>query len=364
MNISVYLFGDLSSGYTQYPDDNKRPIFTTFYNNSQANTQIAIHRADNLMYYGYVRKLENSKYVGLCVVINGKMITRIRGLFRIFENTIELMVANGYLIHYNDAGEIVSKVGHLHKNINEITLITNSLRTSFNSLENDSQMLPPVSYGDASNSIKCFSVQDNEHDVVQSGCTNGYTFIYKERGYNTARMNDYSSVIGRQRNKINELRENNESLKAEISILKNKQRNTKLVAFLGFLVLVLFGIVYFKIINPAEVTKKNMGEYVYYGPMSDGEPNGIGVAIYNKDDKDGRLYYYGNFLNGKRIDRNAIMFYKDGSYFKGSMKEDKWVRGLFFDVENAHFVGEFKDNIPWNGDWYKHIKEQTIENGQ
>ena len=107
-----------------------------------------------------------------------------------------------------------------------------------------------------------------------------------------------------------------------------------------------------------------MGEFVYYGPIQNGEPNGTGVAIYHKNDKDGRLYYYGNFTNGKRIDENAIMFYKDGSYFSGSMNEDKWFKGLFFNVDKEHYVGEFKDNTPWNGEWYKHVKEQTIKNGK
>lgn len=46
------------------------------------------------------------------------------------------------------------------------------------------------------------------------------------------------------------------------------------------------------------------------------------------------------------------------------MNEDKWYKGLFFDVEKAHFIGEFKDNKPWNGEWYKHVKEQTIVDGE
>ena len=146
--------------------------------------------------------------------------------------------------------------------------------------------------------------------------------------------------------------------------MKNKQRNIKLVSILGVVAVVLFGVVYVKVINPSEVTKKDMGAYVYYGPMKDGEPNGTGVAIYHNNDEDGRLYYYGNFTDGQRIDSNAIMFYKDGSYFKGSMDEDKWDKGIFFDVEKEHFIGEFNNNTPWNGDWYKHVKEQTIVNGQ
>jgi hypothetical protein len=46
------------------------------------------------------------------------------------------------------------------------------------------------------------------------------------------------------------------------------------------------------------------------------------------------------------------------------MDEDKWHKGLFFDVDKALFIGEFKENRPYNGNWYKHIKEQTITDGK
>ena len=46
------------------------------------------------------------------------------------------------------------------------------------------------------------------------------------------------------------------------------------------------------------------------------------------------------------------------------MCEDKWQKDLFFDVEKSHFIGEFEDNNPYNGDWYSHVKVQTIEKGK
>ena len=328
MNISVYLFGEFSVGYSQYPNDYAKIIFESFAKSAQATTQISIHRDGDLMYYGYIRKMENAEYLGLCVVVNGKYITQLDGMFAIYEQVIESMVRNGYLIHYGDKGEITSKVGQLYENREEIDLITSNLQAAFDRLEGSSKKLPAVNYGVAKNSVKSFSIQDDGQEIIKSSYTNGYTFIYKSKGYNTAQMNSYKGVVAR------------------------------------IVALVLFGIVYVKVINPSEVTKKDMGAYVYYGPMENGEPNGTGVAIYHKNDKDGRLYYYGNFNDGKRIDNNAIMFYKDGSYFKGSMNEDKWYKGLFFDVEKAHFIGEFKDNKPWNGDWYKHVKEQTIVDGE
>jgi hypothetical protein len=364
MNISVYLFGDFNAGYSQYPNDYSQAIFKTFANNAQATTQIAIHRDGDLMYYGYIRRLADEEYVGLCVIINGKYITKLDGLFAVFERVIEAMTRNGYLIHYSDKGEICSKVGQLYENREEIDLITSSLQAAFEGLEHTSQKLPAVSYGTAKGSIKNYSIHEDEQEIVKSSYTNGFTFIYKSKGYNTAQMNSYRGIITRKDNEIESLRSECSKLKNEVSSLKNKQRNTTWVSILSLIAVVLFGIVYLKVINPSEVTKKDMGAFVYYGPMDNGEPNGIGVAIYHKNDKDGRLYYYGNFSKGKRIDNNAIMFYKDGSYFKGSMNEDKWYKGLFFDVEKAHFIGEFKDNTPWNGEWYKHVKEQTIVNGQ
>lgn len=364
MNIAVYLFGDFNAGYSQYPNDYSQTILKSFANNAQATTQIAIHRDGDLMYYGYIRKLESDEYVGLCVVINGKYITQLDGLFAVFERAIETMTRNGYLIHYSDKGEICSKVGQLYENREEIDLITSNLQAAFEGLERTSQKLPAVSYGIAKNSIKSYSIQDDEQEIVKSSYTTGYTFIYKSKGYNTAQMNSYRGIITRKDKEIENLRSECSNLKSLVSSLKNKQRNTKWVSILSVIAVILFGIVYVKVINPSEVTKKDMGAYVYYGPMENGEPNGTGVAIYHSNDKDGRLYYYGNFTDGIRIDSNAIMFYKDGSYFKGSMNEDKWYKGLFFDVEKEHFIGEFKNNAPWNGDWYKHVKEQTIVDGQ
>lgn len=364
INCSAYIFGDLGSGYTQYPDDYSRDIFKTFYQHSKARTQIIVHRDGDLMYYGYVRKIEESHYVGLCVVVNGEYLSRIVGLSSIYEGVIETMVRNGYLIHFNDNGEIVSKVDYLYENREEIEAINTSLLMSFERLESDFRKLPPINYSIPKDTIKSFSFQESTDDIIKSSYTNGYTFVYKSKGYNTAQMRSYKGIISRKNKDIQELQSKCSKLKSENASLKNKQRNTTWVSILAFVAIILFGIIYVKVINPNEVTKKDMGAFVYYGPMKNGEPNGTGIAIYHSNDKDGRLYYYGNFESGKRKDQNAIMFYKDGSYFKGSMDEDHWGKGLFFDVEEEHFIGEFRNNQPWNGAWYKHTKEQTIIDGQ
>ena len=86
MNVTVYLFGEFLGGYMQYPDDYTSKIFQNFQANAKMTTQIAIHRDGNLMYYGYIRKLEKDRYIGFCVVLNGLVLVRIDGLFTLFEN--------------------------------------------------------------------------------------------------------------------------------------------------------------------------------------------------------------------------------------------------------------------------------------
>ena len=53
MNYSIYIFGKLSSGYTQYPEDSSSIVLKNIYSHCKAPTQIVIHRDENLMYYCY-----------------------------------------------------------------------------------------------------------------------------------------------------------------------------------------------------------------------------------------------------------------------------------------------------------------------
>ena len=87
INSSIYIFGNFDGGYTQYPDNYAKNIYQKYFVQSPSKSQIIIHRENDLMYYGYVRKLDNnSQYIGFCVLLNGSMFSNISILFSIFEN--------------------------------------------------------------------------------------------------------------------------------------------------------------------------------------------------------------------------------------------------------------------------------------
>ena len=241
MNLSVYIFGKFSNGYSQYPNDYANEIFTSFAQNAQAVTQIAVHRDGDLMYYGYIRKLAGGdRYIGLCAVINGKCITRPDRLFAVFEGEIENMVLNGCLLHYDENGVLRSSVAQLYENREELKTVASHMQEAFEGLEEASQKLPPVSYGTANGSVRSFTVDDDKDAIVNSSCTNGYTYIYKNKGYNTMRMNSVKGVIAQKNKEIEDLRSECSELRdGKGQVKERKSGNAWLFALLGVVIGVL-----------------------------------------------------------------------------------------------------------------------------
>ena len=364
MNISTYVFGELGNGFIQYPDDFTYATFKHFCDNCKARTQLAIHRNDTLMYYAYLRQLDKGKTLGLCCVINGSYICDLTKLFTACERVVENMAREGCIVHYSDQGDITANVGHLYDCQEELVLVTRWLNMEFEKQDSNTRPLPPVSYSTSALSQKHFLFADDAQEITKSSYTNGFTYVDKDRGFDTPQMNSYRGVIIKKDKKIEELKETCKNLDSKVSSLKRQQRNTTWVSML-LIVAVVFGVVIWnRVLFPSEVTKKDMGEYVYYGPIQDGKPNGVGVAIYHKNDKNQRRFYYGNFTQGRRVDDKAMLFYNDGSYFYGKMDDDKWIWGLFYDTEQEHFEGQFKDNMPYNGEWYQHKRIQEVTNGK
>ena len=236
MNSSVYIFGNLSSGYAQYPDEESTSsIFQKFYTKTKATTQIAIRRDGNLMYYAYIRKLEQGKYIGLCILLNGAALTKFEGLFSLFENVISNLVNKGYLIKYNESGNLIANTKHLYMNQEEIDLVSESLKGGFDSMQSTTMKLPPINYAISNESVKEFVVEDDAHEILKSSYTNGYTYIYKSKGFNTALMNSYQGVLSKISKENDSLKKENSNLKEENRKIRQQKKQFKNVMILSMI---------------------------------------------------------------------------------------------------------------------------------
>ncbi len=196
MNNSIYIFGNMQQGYTQYPVDNTTlGIFQNFALNAKAQTQIAVHRDGALMYYGYIRKMGGEQYIGLCVLLNNVMFTTVTPLFSLFEKTIEMLAEKGLLIKFDIRGNIIANTQHLYMSKMEVDSISDWLHDRISHFERYTSPIPPIDYGVASGAVKVFSHQDNLQTIVESTHTNGSTFILKTEDYNTVNLDSYQSVL-------------------------------------------------------------------------------------------------------------------------------------------------------------------------
>lgn len=364
MNISTYIFGSLGNGYSQYPSDYTQSIFREIYNLSSSPTQIVVHRDEKLIFYVYLRRLEAGQYIGLCVILNGMMLTDFREMFSIFENTITNIVVNGVILQFNDWGNIVSRVCQLYTNQSEFLRITDNLRNDFAKLEGTCKVLPPVSYAVSKSEMKRFVIDDNITEIVKASAIYNYTLIFKDKNFDTQSLSGYRAVLRRVSKERDDLRKQCSSLTSELAKSKAQKRNILWVSIFGVLTFIFGTILWNRVLFPSEVTHYQTDKFVYYGPISNKKPNGLGVAFYPEDDEYDRKYYIGNFNNGIPSDTAAMLFYKAGDYFYGHIEDEQFIEGMqYVNSDNSYFRGEFKDGKSYNGIWYDYKQSYRLKEG-
>lgn len=235
--MTVYLFGRLNGGYTQYPDDGTSGVLGSLYPLARATAQVIIRRDGNFMYYCYIRKLQDDRYVGMCVLLNGTYIWECKKLFSLFETRIDEMCEKGIFIRYDEEGNICSVVSHFHEESEEATFVAERIRQAFSPLLKWENPLPPVDFSVERDSKMLFSEAESNADIVKASCKFGYTCIYKQTDYDTIRMNSYKSVLQGITAENNELKKQNKELQKANEAIKRQKKQFKNVVVLLLLVI-------------------------------------------------------------------------------------------------------------------------------
>lgn len=370
MKPIIYFFGTLPTGFSTYPQDHTKDFFSDFVSKSKNNVQIVLHRKDNLLHYGYVRKLSDRKYFGICLCIDC-IFNDVAKLFVIFDDVYASMVQKGDILKLGNEKCVDWALSDFVSEHIAIAEYSKQIIDTINLSETNTQLLPPANFSISINDTLDLSLEDGQSKIIDA--TKRYTNLYiVKKESEIERVNSFCAVINRKDLEIKALKSTikatkkaNTELNNKLIKAKAKQKNITWVAVLGMIVLIFGFVLWNKVLFPSEVTHYETGEFVYYGPIEDGKPNGVGVAIYPANDKDGRKYYIGNFKKGERQDSTAILFYQAGDYYYGQMTGDKWVKGmLYMNSDNSHFIGTFQDNNPYTGNWYDHKKLYRLSKGE
>lgn len=260
VNSSIYIFGSFDNGYTQYPDNYAKEIYQNFFAQAKAKSQIVVHRDKELMYYGYVRKLDkSSQYIGFCVLLNGIMFSNISNLFAIFENAIAEFVSRGDIIAFNEHGDIISTTSSLTNQQQQISNIIANIKNGIDGMESYTKSLPPVDYSISNTEHKVFTYSDSNDTLVNASCKYAYTYIAKDKGCDTASLSGYKGVIRKLHKEKNELSSEYNNLKNQYDKLTKQKKQYRNVIVLCLLV-VLCGIGLFFLNDTLNSTQQTLSE--------------------------------------------------------------------------------------------------------
>lgn len=239
VNSSIYIFGSFEKGYTQYPDNYAKEIYQNYFAQARSKSQIVIHRDKELMYYGYVRKLNNSsQYIGFCVLLNGMMFSNISNLFVVFENAIAELVSHGDIIAFNEQGDIISTTSSFGNKQQEVSNITTMIKNGIDGMESCIKSLPPVNYSISNTEQKVFAYSDPNDILVETSSKYPYTYIAKDKGCDTASLSGYKGIIRKLYKEKDELSSQYAKLRSQYNELNKQKKQYRNVVILCVVVVV------------------------------------------------------------------------------------------------------------------------------
>lgn len=360
MILKNYIFSYVSGNYQQYTSDHSEAFLKPCCIDCKDTHQIAIHRDGNLMYYTYLYKKNASSIYGLSVVC-GEVCLNLKWLYEYLQKMLESSANKGVLFNYDKQGQIRKNVVSFATEAAEIDNVFRDIKNDLERYPLYWEQLPPEDLSVPLTGKISLAFNDDDKAKITEALKHYHNVVVTME--NTS-PSSFSQTVLRLNSEKEQLLVQKNGLEREIEVLKRQKKQYKWVGILGIVVLILGVIIWNKVLFPSEVTHYETGEFVYYGPMKNKKPHGVGVAIYPTDDSDGRKYYIGNFVEGERQDSLAILFYQDGDYFYGNMEGDKWKNGLFYrQSDGTYFTGTFdNENNPYDGEWYDHvIKHHSIK---
>jgi hypothetical protein len=313
------------------------------------------------MYYAYLHRLSASEMYGACFVC-GEVCLNLHTVYECSKMAFDDAARKGVLFRFDSKGVIRKNVADFSNEAAEVDGFFLAFKEYLTLHPKIWEPLPSEDLTIPLDSVMRLSIEEDPNDKI----------IRALRHYHNVHVtlkNDLPSSYARTVSRLSaenaSLHSKNKALNDEISRVRREKRNTLWVGILSLVVAVFGLVIYFKVINPSEVSKYQTSEFLYYGPIKDKEPNGEGVAFYPSDDPDGRRYYIGNFDNGERNDTEAMLYYQSGDYFYGTMVGDQWDEGIFYsNSTGSHFVGSFVNNEPSDGTWYRHEEAYRVKNGK
>lgn len=179
MNSTFYIFGDFGDGYNQYPFDGTEVTYRRVASSSSRRKQYFIRREGERMYYGFMRRLDNTagQYIGVCLLEQGVMIRDARPLMRLLEDCVENMAISDRLIGLDDGGNYEAHIGQLIEEREELDRVNHVFEQRLQNISYLWRSLPQVNFGTSVDDMHSISLESDPDEVAKACCNNGYLLL-------------------------------------------------------------------------------------------------------------------------------------------------------------------------------------------
>lgn len=219
MNCNIYLWGNLESGYSQYPTNYTQNIIKSVFSkfDNTIRDLCAIIRNEDLIYLIYGYQYKKDKRFGVCLEFNRVCPCNINYIYSFFRAIINDILAKGKLLHYTTSGEIQSDVNQLYEQSAAIEDYVDFIIHNFNEEQANFQRIPPINRGADYNSI-AYALDESTTTIINALRQHG-TLIFLPKKEDES-INSYANVLKQLNKKNIKLQEDNRILRGQ----KNKYK--------------------------------------------------------------------------------------------------------------------------------------------
>lgn len=240
MNFNLYLFGNPGGKFSQIPDDYIASDIATFQKGLKSSRLVIMRKMD-LVHYIYFEKLDNTKYIGFCLIFNHAYVQHPKQLVTMFRNLIEdYLVKKGDIIRYTKEGELQFVIKSFSENPLRYQKLHALIKDKFENAgaQYGVTSLKTIFNGERSSRVVGYNISEEQLVAMASA-------------YNTLIIDDTEGleqgyipkIIGELNNTITNLNEQNCKLQKQNESLNRQKKQMKWVVLL--LLLILAGGIFF-----------------------------------------------------------------------------------------------------------------------
>lgn len=255
MNYNFYIFGNPSGKFTQYPDD----YLSSVIEESQlglTGSRLVIKRELNLFHYIFFERIDESHFIGFCIIFNNSLISKPKCLINLFKNIIEdVIITKGVFLRYNQQGNIYFSLNSFSDNVKEISRIRAFIDNELEKNPEKYGIKPTETIYNGTRTSSSISIDAPDAQIIS--LTDKYNTVIVdssegvESGYLEKVMSDIRTEKERALTRIVEL-EN------DVSRLNKQKKQYGWIAFLSIAVLAaLLGLYFLNSNLTSVITNKN-----------------------------------------------------------------------------------------------------------